>query len=122
MEQKSEERFDLSLYKKFYDAWVRSASEMLNEVMRSPQFADGMGKWLQGSLDFKKRLDEVIESSLKEFRLPTSSGVGEVSSRVRALEQQIQGLSKKLEELQAHFPSSPKGPVSRKQSVQQAKK
>ena len=122
MEQKWGENFDIGLYKKFYDNWVRSTSEMLNEMMRAPQFAAAMGKNLQSSLDFKKRLDESIESSLKGIRLPTSSDVTELSSRVRALEQQVQGFSKKLEELGAHFPSPMKGPVSRKQSVHQTKK
>ena len=122
MEQKWGENFDIGLYKKFYDICVRSTSEMLNEMMGSPQFAAAMGKSLQGSLDFKKRLDESIESSLKGLRLPTSSDVTELSSRVRALEQQVQGFSKKLEELQAYFQSPPKGPVSRKQSVHQTPK
>jgi len=122
VEQKWAENFDIGLYKKFYDVWVRSTSEMLNEIMRSPQFAAAMGKSLQGSLDFKKRLDESIESSLKGFRLPTSSDVTGLSSRIRALEQQVRGFSKKLEELEAHFPSPTKGPVSRKQSVHQTKK
>ncbi|MGH7273898.1 MAG: poly(R)-hydroxyalkanoic acid synthase subunit PhaE [Nitrospiria bacterium] len=122
MEQKWGENFDIDLYKKFYDIWVRSTSEMLKEMMGSPQFAAALGKSLQGSLDFKKRLDESIESSLKGFRLPTSSDVTELSSRIRALEQQVQGFAKKMEELESHFPSITKGPVSRKQSVHQTQK
>ncbi len=105
MEQKGTEGFDFALYKRFYDLWVQSTSEMLNEMMRSPQFAGVMGKSLQGSLDFKKRLDELIESSLKGLHLPTSSEVTELSRRIRALEQQVQGFSKKLEELKDYLPS-----------------
>lgn len=122
MEQKWGEGFDLGLYKKFYDVWVRSTSEMLNEMMRSPQFAAAMGKSLQSSSDLKKRVDELIESCLKGVRLPTSSQAAELSSRIRALEQQVRGFSKKLEELSAHLPSPPKAPLSEKQSFRQAKK
>jgi polyhydroxyalkanoate synthesis regulator phasin len=106
--------FDFNLYKKFYDIWVRSTSEMLNEMMRSPQFSAAMGKALEGSLDFKKRLDESIESSLKGFRLPISSEVAELSRRIRMLEQQVQGLSKALEELKDRLPISGKGPSQKR--------
>lgn len=103
MEQKEREGFDFSLYKKFYDIWVRSTSEMLDEMMRSPQFAAVIGKSLESSLDFKKRLDELIESSLKGFHLPSSSEVADLSRRLRVLEQQIEGFSQKLEDLKAHL-------------------
>lgn len=114
MEQKRGEGFDFGLYKKFYDMWVRSTSEMLNEMMRSPQFAAAMGQSLESSLDFKKRVDELIESSLKGFHFPTSSEVAALSRRVRALERQVQGFSEKLEELRAHLPSGSEGPLPRK--------
>lgn len=121
MEQKGGEGFDFGLYKRFYDIWVRSTSEMLDEMMRSPQFAAAMGKALESSLDFKKRLDELIESSLKGLRLSTSSEVIELSSRLRALEQQVHGFSQKLEELKAHLPSQGKAHLSQKRPSRQTK-
>jgi len=103
MEWKGAEGFDLGLYKKFYDVWVRSTSEMLHEMMQSPQFAEAMGKTLEGSLDFKKQLDELIESSLKNLHLPTTSEVTDLSRRIRALEVQVQDVSKALESLKDHL-------------------
>lgn len=93
------EGFDLGLYKKFYDICIRSTSEMLHEIMQSPQFAEAMGKTLEGSLDFKKQLDEVIEASLKNLHLPTTAEFTELSRRIRAVEVQVQDVSKTLEAL-----------------------
>jgi polyhydroxyalkanoate synthesis regulator phasin len=93
---------------------------MLNEMMQSPQFAAAVGRTLESSLDFKKRLDELIESSLKSFRLPTTSEVTELSRRIKALEQQVQGFSKALEELKDHLRVQGKAP-SPKQSPRQTK-
>jgi polyhydroxyalkanoate synthesis regulator phasin len=118
VEHKGAEGFDLGLYKKFYDIWVRSSSEMLNEMMRSPQFAAAMGRTLESSLDFKKRLDELIESSLKGFRLPSTSEVTELSRRIRALERQVQDFSKALEELKDHLLVQGKAPSPKRPSRQ----
>jgi len=111
----SGQEFDLGLYKKFYDVWVRSSSEMLNEMMRSPQFAGAMGKSLHSSLDFKKRMDEVIESSLKGFHFPTSSEVTELSRQIRGLERQVHGFSQRLEDLKSDLKSRSNGSATRKQ-------
>lgn len=110
MEQKGGEGLDFRLYKKFYDIWVRSTSEMLDEMMSSPQFAAVMGRWLDTSLDFKKRVDEWMESYLKGLHLPTSSDVAELSRRIQALEQQVQDFSIALEEVRASLPSQGKAP------------
>jgi polyhydroxyalkanoate synthesis regulator phasin len=91
---------------------------MLNEMMRSPQFAVAMGRALESSLDFKKRLDEMIESSLQGLRLPTTSEVTELSRRISALEQQVQDFSKALEELKDHLLAQGKTPSPKRPSHQ----
>ncbi len=100
----------IRLYKKMYDTWVRSASEMLNEAMQSPQFAALMGKSLEGALDFKKRLDEAMDSSLRGFQFPTASDVAALSRQVHSLADEVRVCSQKLDELKSMASSSPLHP------------
>ena len=107
MDQRGGEAFYSGFYKKFYDIWVKTSSEMLDELMRSPEFAAAMGKYLENSLDFKKHLDELIESSLKRLHLPTSSDITSLSGQIGALERRIQGFSQKLDEIGATIADRP---------------
>ena len=110
----AETGFDFKMYKKFHDIWIRSSSEMLDELMRSPQFAEMVGKGLENSMDFKKQMDEVIEASLKNMHLPTSSDFNELSRRLRTLEERFQQFVQKMEMAQSHSSVPPKRPTGRK--------
>ena len=100
--------FDFNSYKKFYDIWIRSSSEMLEELMRSPQFAAMAGKASGDTADFKKQIDEMIEASLKSMHLPSSSDIKELSRRMRSLEERFQQLAQKMES------TRPQKPIGRK--------
>lgn len=108
-EEKGE--FDFRTYKKFYDIYVRSSSEMMEEIMRSPHFAAMAGKMLDNSVDMKKQMDEVIETSLKSMHLPTSSNFKGLSRRLRTLEEQVEQLLNKRNTSKPKSPSRPEGPT-----------
>ena len=102
--------FDLRSYKKFYEIWVRSSSEMMEEIMRSPHFAAMAGKMLDTSVDMKRQIDEVIETSLKGMHLPTSSDFKELSRRLLTLEERVEQLLKKMNPSKPQSPTRPKSP------------
>ena len=110
----AETGFDFKLYKKFYDIWTRTSTEMLDELMHSPQYAEMAGKALENSADLKKQVDEVIEASLKNMHLPTSSDVKGLSRRLRTLEERFQQVVQKMEMAQSRSSIPPKRPTGRR--------
>lgn len=96
----SGEESQYNLYKRFYDIWSGSFTQMLNEMMTTPQFAAMMGRNLEGSLDLKHQMDQWFETTLKGMRLPTSGDMKSLIQRVTSLEAQIHDLTEHIEELQ----------------------
>ncbi len=92
--------FDPALYyKKFYETWEKSMSEALEMWLKSPLFAASAGKLIEKSSGFKKYLDEVMERSLNNMRLPTKNDIDRVLASLNNLEAKINDLWDKIDEL-----------------------
>ena len=101
----------LTYYKKFYEVWEKTMSEALDIWLKSPLFAATLGKTVEKSSEFKKYIDEVMERSLKNMRLPTKSDIDRVLSSINNIEAKVNDLSDKLDELK------PSGKASFKRSA-----
>ena len=101
------EGFDPSGYKKVYDIWVRSFSEMFDQMMKTSAFAATMGKALEQSVDFKKQFDEMIEETLKQMRLPTTADMKELHRQLNALTVQLDRLEQRLERVEESLKRKP---------------
>src|SRR3990170_2152193 len=86
----SEEKFDyMDYYKKFYETWEKSMSEALEMLLKSPLFAASAGKLIEKSSGLKKYLDEVMERSLNNMRLPTKNDIDRVLASLNNLSDKI---------------------------------
>jgi polyhydroxyalkanoate synthesis regulator phasin len=105
--------FDFNTYKKLYNIWMRSTSEMLEEMMRSPQFSEMAGKALSAGADLKQQVDEMIQTSLKNMNLPTTSDIESLSQQIRHLETRVERLMERVETVGPAPPSSRRSKPSR---------
>jgi len=105
----SKAEFDpVANYKKFYETWEKTTSDALEMWLNSPLFAANMGKAIEKSSDFKKYLDEVIEKSLKNMRIPTKSDIDKVLVAVNNIEAKINDLTDKVDDLKTPKQASKK--------------
>lgn len=86
-------------YKKFYDTWEKSSSEVLEKWVNSPLFAANIGKAVEKSSEFKKYFDEAVEKTLKNMRFPTKSDMDRMLSSINNLEEKINDLIDKVDDL-----------------------
>jgi len=91
----------IAYYKKFYETWEKTMSEALEMWLNSPLFAASMGKAVEKSAEFKKHLDEVIEKSLRNMRIPTKTDIDRVLSSINNIEAKINDLTDKVDEIKA---------------------
>lgn len=78
--------------KTFFDVLSNNADEFL----RSEQFLTAMKRSVDGSLAFRKQINEFLSKSLESLQMPSSADVEEVVQLVRSMDQRI---SDKLEEI-----------------------
>jgi len=104
--EEAEEYDPMDQYKKFYDAWEKSSSEILEKWVNSPLFAANIGKAVEGSSDLKKHFDESIEKVLKNMRFPTKTDIDRVLSSINNLEEKINDLTDKLDEVSTPPPAA----------------
>jgi hypothetical protein len=86
---------DQEKYKRFYGAWMDSISDVTEKMMRTPYFASSVFEFLGKSLEFQKHLDEVIEMSLRNMRIPSISDIQEVREKLTMLEMKIDDMNKR---------------------------
>jgi hypothetical protein len=91
----------IAYYKRFYETWEKTMSEALEMWLNSPLFAANMGKAVEKSSEFKKYLDDVIEKSLRNMRIPTKTDIDRVLSSINNIEAKINDLMDKVDEIKA---------------------
>ena len=67
-----------------------------------------VGKASGNTADFKEQVDEMIEATLNNMHLPSSSDIKELSRRMRSLEERFLQLAQKMES------TRPQKPIGRK--------
>ncbi len=79
----------LNFPNQMYDIWVRTSSEMLEQMMQTPAFAAGQGKLLEQSMELKQQVDQALEASLKSMRLATDSDVQALVTELKTIKPQV---------------------------------
>ena len=86
-------------YKKFYETWEKSSSEIMEKWVNSPLFAANIGKAVERSSELKKYFDEAVEKTLKNMRFPTKNDVDRLHASINNLEEKINDLTDKIDDL-----------------------
>lgn len=92
---------NVEYYKKFYETWEKSTSEALEKYINSPLFALNIGKAVEKSSELKKYFDEIVEKSLRNFRLPSKNDIDRIHNAINSIEAKINDLSEMVEELRS---------------------
>ena len=102
----------MAQWKQFLDQWIAAWSKVLEQAMGTENFAQAMGKQLEGFLNqagpAKKAAEQHIEATLAGLGVPSRSQVVGVAKHIIALEEKIDAVDdridtmlKRLEELTA---------------------
>ncbi|MGB7293123.1 MAG: poly(R)-hydroxyalkanoic acid synthase subunit PhaE [Thermodesulfobacteriota bacterium] len=92
---------NVEYYKKFYETWEKSTSDALEKYINSPLFALNIGKAVEKSSELKKYFDEIVEKSLRNFRLPSKNDIDRIHNAINSIEAKINDLSEMVEELRS---------------------
>jgi hypothetical protein len=98
----------IAQYKKFYETWEKSSSEVLEKWVNSPLFAANIGKAVEKSSEFKKYFDEAVEKTLKNMRFPTKGDIDRVLASINNLEAKVNDLLDKVDDYNKPARSSKK--------------
>ena len=79
--------------------WEKEASETWTSIIRSPEFIDVMNQQLENWLLFKRQLDLATEETFKAALLPTRKEQEEILRLLHLLEQQVEALAERVEQL-----------------------
>lgn len=90
---------DMADWKAQFDDAARRWNEMLTSMMGTEAFAAASGRYMEAYLDFHKLMSDSVEQYLQAFQLPTRSDVASLAERLAALEQQIDGIARKVDDL-----------------------
>lgn len=85
---------DPEAYKKFYNTWVETMSEMVDQTLRSPIFAGNIFGTLGKSLEFQKFIDKTVDAALRSMRIPSLADFQELMARINTLEEKIDAMKK----------------------------
>lgn len=77
---------NLNVAKQMYDIWIRTSSEALEAMVKTPSFVAAMGNVFTQSLDFKRHMDEVLDTTLKSMQFSTGSDTQAMLSELRAIQ------------------------------------
>jgi poly(hydroxyalkanoate) synthase III subunit E len=90
-------------WKTFLDQWIEVWSKVLGQAMGTEAFAQGLGRYLDQTLSaqapLKKGMEQYTDQALRTLGLPSRAQVVGVASQLVALEERIEGLEDRLDEL-----------------------
>ncbi|MGH7316292.1 MAG: poly(R)-hydroxyalkanoic acid synthase subunit PhaE [Candidatus Rokuibacteriota bacterium] len=91
----------MAQWKQFLDQWIAAWSRVLEQAMGTENFAQLMGKQLEGFLNVsgpvKKAAEQQIDASLAGLGIPSRAQVVALARHVAQVEEKIDGLEDKLD-------------------------
>jgi hypothetical protein len=91
----------MAQWKQFLDQWIAAWSRVLEQAMGTDNFAQLMGKQLEGFLSVaapvKKAAEQQIDASLAGLGIPSRSQVVALARHVAQVEEKIDALDDKLD-------------------------
>lgn len=90
-------------WKTFMDQWIETWSRALGQAMATEGFAQALGRYLDQTLaaqgPLRKGAEQYTDQALRTLGLPSRGQVVGVASQLVALEERIEGLEDRLDEL-----------------------
>jgi hypothetical protein len=97
----------LAQWKQFLDQWIAAWSKILEQAMGTENFAQAMGKQLEGFLNVsgpvKKAVEQQIEVGLSTLGMPSRTQVIGLAKQIAGLEDKIEGLEDRLDTVLARL-------------------
>ena len=91
----------MAQWKQFLDQWIAAWSKVLEQAMGTENFAQAMGKQLEGFLSVaapvKKAAEQQVEAGLAALGLPSRSQVVGLAKQIAGLEEKIEGVEDRIE-------------------------
>ncbi|HEV8306212.1 MAG TPA: hypothetical protein VGW35_00985 [Methylomirabilota bacterium] len=110
-------------WKSFMDQWIEAWSNALGRAMGTEGFAQALGRyldqWLSIQAPFKKGLEQYNDTALKTLGLPSRGQVVGVASQLVALEERIEKVEDRLEELTALLRQTLRAVVDHEEAARQ---
>jgi poly(hydroxyalkanoate) synthase III subunit E len=99
----------MAQWKQFLDQWIAAWSKVLEQAMSTENFAQAMGKQLEGFLSVagpvKKAAEQQVEAGVASLGLPSRSQVIALAKLVAGLEEKIEGVEDRIEAVLARLDS-----------------
>jgi len=96
-----------SQWKQFLDQWIAAWSKVLEQAMGTENFAQAMGKQLEGFLSVaapvKKAAEQQVEAGLATLGLPSRSQVLGLAKQIAGLEEKIEGVEDRIDAVLARL-------------------
>jgi hypothetical protein len=90
-------------WKAFMDQWIEAWSKALGQAMGTEGFAQSLGRYLDQTLaaqgPLRKGAEQYTDQALRTLGLPSRAQVVGVASQLVALEERIEGLEDRLDEI-----------------------
>jgi hypothetical protein len=100
----------MAQWKQFLDQWIAAWSRVLEQAMGTDNFAQLMGKQLEGFLNvaapIKKAAEQQIDASLAGLGIPSRGQVTALARHVAQVEEKIDALEDKLDRVLRRFHDS----------------
>jgi hypothetical protein len=92
------------------DIWLQSANEAFKEVMSTSAFAAANGQLVEQMMEMRREADDVSQETIAQLGFPTRDDMDEVGERLvelerrqHDLEQQVESVDAKLDEILDHL-------------------
>lgn len=81
------------------DIWLSAANESFKESLTTPTASANIGKSVGDALDMRREMNEMTESTMRQFGIATTSDVQEVGERLVELERRQHAVEQKLDRI-----------------------
>lgn len=88
-----------TLWKNMYDKLEENWSDIIHDSMKKESFAEWMGQSLNTFLMYQDFIQKTTEAYLKQMNMPTKEEVSNVASLVINLEEKVEELDEKMEDV-----------------------
>ena len=87
------------LANQIFRVWQQWSMQWVDGFWRNEQFLDVMGRSLQGSLQFKQQIDQLVEIAVANMQLPTKRDMEVTLHKLTELENLLHDLNTKMDRL-----------------------
>ena len=102
-EQKTQSIFpDPAEWKAQFDESIRQWNEFLTSMMGTEAFAAANSRYMDAYLDFQRTMGSGVERYLQAMSVPTRSDFTLLAERIASIEDRLDEMSRKLDELKNH--------------------